>query len=200
MELGSNIKRQRAQHGLSQEDLAAAIYVSRQTISSWENDKTYPDVQSLLLLSNLFGVSIDDLVKGDVKVMEKVLDEDVRKLNALTAAMVAFLVLALVGMTAVDLAFDNMPAALATFAALWVPAMAASVALERLKKKHDLVTYREITAFCNGEDPERSQDVRRASRVHRALRVAGMVLAGVILGAVTAHCVKAGIDALSGVL
>ncbi len=44
----------RTARGLSQEDLARSIYVSRQTVSSWENDKTYPDVESLLLLSVLF--------------------------------------------------------------------------------------------------------------------------------------------------
>ena len=50
MELGSHIKTRRAELGISQDELAGRIYVSRQTISSWENDKTYPDVQSLLLV------------------------------------------------------------------------------------------------------------------------------------------------------
>ena len=64
MELGSQIKRHRTERGLSQDDLAAKIYVSRQTVSSWENDKTYPDVESLLLLSVLFDVTVDELIKG----------------------------------------------------------------------------------------------------------------------------------------
>ena len=58
MEIGSQIRRHRTEHGLSQDDLATKIYVSRQTISSWENDKTYPDVESLLLLSVLFDVTV----------------------------------------------------------------------------------------------------------------------------------------------
>ncbi len=45
-------------------------------MSSWENDKTYPDVQSLLLLSQLFGVSIDELVKGDVVTMKEMISRD----------------------------------------------------------------------------------------------------------------------------
>ena len=61
MELGSRIKEHRAELKLSQDELAGRIYVSRQTISSWENDKTYPDVQSLLLLANVFGTTIDEL-------------------------------------------------------------------------------------------------------------------------------------------
>ena len=52
--VGGRIRELRAAHGMSQDDLAARVYVSRQTISSWENGKTYPDVQSLLLLSEIF--------------------------------------------------------------------------------------------------------------------------------------------------
>ena len=53
MQIGARIRDHRTQAGMSQDDLAMRVYVSRQTISSWENDKTYPDVQSLLLLSDL---------------------------------------------------------------------------------------------------------------------------------------------------
>lgn len=51
MELGNRIKQHRTAHGWSQDDLAEKAYVSRQTISKWENDKSYPDLQSLLLLA-----------------------------------------------------------------------------------------------------------------------------------------------------
>ena len=76
MELPRQLRANRERLDMSQEDVAHAIYVSRQTISSWENSKTYPDVQSLLLLSQLFGVSIDELVKGDVATMEKAIEND----------------------------------------------------------------------------------------------------------------------------
>ena len=69
MELAEQIKQRRIERGMSQEDLAERIYVSRQTISNWENDKTYPDVQSLLLLSVLFDTTVEELIKGDVKAM-----------------------------------------------------------------------------------------------------------------------------------
>ena len=75
MELAQQIRRYRTEKGLSQEDLAAAIFVSRQTVSNWETDKTYPDVQNLLLLSNLFEVSIDSLIKGDMEAMTKIINE-----------------------------------------------------------------------------------------------------------------------------
>ena len=74
MELAEQIKQRRIERGMSQEDLAERIYVSRQTISNWENDKTYPDVQSLLLLSVLFDTTVDELIKGDVKAMEEIVN------------------------------------------------------------------------------------------------------------------------------
>ena len=72
MELPAQLKANRERLGLSQEDVAHAIYVSRHTISSWENGKTYPDVQSLLLLSQLFGVTLDEFVIGDPRMEEKI--------------------------------------------------------------------------------------------------------------------------------
>lgn len=63
MNLGHQIKYYRQRDYLSQESLAEKLYVSRQTISNWENDKSYPDIHNLLMLSSLFDVSLDDLVK-----------------------------------------------------------------------------------------------------------------------------------------
>lgn len=88
MELGAHIKEHRKELGLSQDDLAAKIYVSRQTISNWEVGRTYPDVQSLLLLSNVFGVTVDSLIKGDVETMAQVMDAAVKKYNALSTITV----------------------------------------------------------------------------------------------------------------
>ena len=46
MELARQLRTKREERGLSQDEVAKAIFVSRQTISNWENDKTYPDMQS----------------------------------------------------------------------------------------------------------------------------------------------------------
>ena len=54
MNLSKQIKKHRERLSLSQEGLAEKLYVSRQTISNWENEKSYPDVHNLLLLSVLF--------------------------------------------------------------------------------------------------------------------------------------------------
>ena len=68
MELGKQIRMYRQEAQLSQEELADRVYVSRQTISNWENDKSYPDVNSLVLLSEVFHISLDNLIKGDIDV------------------------------------------------------------------------------------------------------------------------------------
>nr|MBT3133248.1 helix-turn-helix domain-containing protein [Streptococcus vestibularis] len=75
MNLSKQIKKYRDREGFSQEDLAEKIYVSRQTISNWENKRSYPDIHNLLLLSVLFDVSLDDLVKGDVEMMKNNLQQ-----------------------------------------------------------------------------------------------------------------------------
>lgn len=71
MELSKQIKKYRTEANLSQEELADKIYVSRQTISNWENEKNYPDIKSLVLMSEVFQVSLDNLVKGDLERMKK---------------------------------------------------------------------------------------------------------------------------------
>ena len=89
MEIGGRIRELRAAHAMSQDDLAARVYVSRPTLSSWENGKTYPDVQSLLLLSEIFGASVDSLIKGDVETMNETVERDVVVIRRLGAAMIA---------------------------------------------------------------------------------------------------------------
>ena len=66
MTLGQNIARLRAQKNLSQGDLADALEVSRQSVSKWETDASIPELDKLLRLAELFGVTLDELVKGDL--------------------------------------------------------------------------------------------------------------------------------------
>ena len=70
MEIGKKLKTARQGSGLTQEQVAERLYVSRQTISNWENEKSYPDIVSVIRLSDLYSISLDDLLKGDVKMLE----------------------------------------------------------------------------------------------------------------------------------
>ncbi len=90
MELAKRIREHRERLGMSQADLAKAVFVTRNTISNWETNRTYPDVQSLLILSNLFGVSIDSLVKEDSRKMQDALAAGAKTMARLGVVMMAF--------------------------------------------------------------------------------------------------------------
>ena len=64
MTLGENLARLRAQRNWSQDDLAGALDVSRQSVSKWETNASVPELEKLLKLSELFGVTLDALVRG----------------------------------------------------------------------------------------------------------------------------------------
>ena len=194
MEVGKRIREQRANAGMSQDDLAARVYVSRQTISSWENGKTYPDVQSLPLLSEIFGASVDSLIKGDVETMNETIDRDIETMKRLGYVMLGFLLLMIAAMIWVCLqafAWDwPLEQTVPTFVlalVLWGVAMFAACWVERIKRDHDLVTYHEILSFWNGEDVERDAEKRRREglipRWLKIVRAVGEMLIAMAIGA-----------------
>lgn len=65
MNISNKLKQARISENLTQEVVAEKIGVSRQTISNWENAKTYPDISSVILLSDIYGMTLDSLLKGD---------------------------------------------------------------------------------------------------------------------------------------
>ncbi len=75
MNVGNKITNLRKENNLTQEDLAEMLNVSRQTISNWENGKSYPDIATLILISDQFKISLDDLLKDQkmVKVIDKMI-------------------------------------------------------------------------------------------------------------------------------
>ncbi len=74
MEIGKKLKNARIQAGYTQEEVAEQLQVTRQSISNWENEKCYPDIISVINLSEFYQISLDELLKGDAK-MIKHLDE-----------------------------------------------------------------------------------------------------------------------------
>lgn len=197
MDISNQIKTRREAMGLSQEQLAEKLYVSRQTISNWERDKTYPDVQSLLMLSILFGTSIDTLVKGDVTVMEEAVKRDRKRMGTRMMRLAVLMLLLLAAAFALILspAFVWMEEAWGVgiaSAVAFLPAVAAlavAAILEQIKRENDLVTYREILAFMNGEDeidrdpralPRRAWPTRHRLAYDVLTMLAATVMGGVI--------------------
>lgn len=65
MNIGFKIKNARVKANLTQEQVAEALGVSRQTVSNWENEKTYPDIVSVIKMSDLYDISLDHLLKEE---------------------------------------------------------------------------------------------------------------------------------------
>ena len=72
MEIGSKLRQARQRTGMTQEQVAREIHVSRQTISNWETGKSLPDVLSVIALSDLYLVSLDELLKGDANMLHHI--------------------------------------------------------------------------------------------------------------------------------
>ena len=150
MELGKQIKKHRVTAQLSQEELAERIYVSRQTISNWENDKSYPDVNSLVLLSETFQVSLDNLIKGDIDIMKEVIQrEEVVKMKHYGAVYTILLTATVISAVPLFMWLDTW--ALIPWGIIFAVAMVFAFKVEKVKKDNDVQTYREIVAFSEGK-------------------------------------------------
>lgn len=150
MKLGKQIKKHRQEVQLSQEKLADRVYVSRQTISNWENDKSYPDVNSLVLLSEIFQISLDNLIKGDIEVMKDVIQkEEIVKMNRYGKIYTIMLIVTVV--STVPLFMWLGVWAFIPWGIIWALSMYFAVQVEKVKKDNDVQTYKEIVAFSEGK-------------------------------------------------
>lgn len=97
MDIGSRIKTLRIEQGMSQEQLASRLHVTRQTVSNWENNKNYPDFGTMVEISDLFGVSLDELIKDDSRYIKK--QESVERKSITRRRWIIALVLVMVFIT-----------------------------------------------------------------------------------------------------
>lgn len=170
MELGGQIKRYRTRLGLSQEELADRIFVTRQSVSNWENSRTYPDLQSLLRLSDLFGLSLDELIKGDIETMKEEINRlEIQKMNR-WGGILALLMLTLMLLPAPLLKLLDTAGFLLVMAPLFLVGMAVALKVEKIKKDNDVHTYKEILAFSEGRRlDELDKAVEKGKRPYQAL-------------------------------
>ena len=156
MEIGKQIKKYRTELKLSQDGLSEKIFVSRQTISNWENNKNYPDVKSLLLLSSLFSVSLDILIKGDLEEMkEEIKREDMvgfKHDGNIFGILLVFTILLPVPFVELmgDIGF-------AIWILIAIVTMYYAIRVEKHKKNFNIQTYREILNFFDGKDMDELQ-------------------------------------------
>lgn len=192
MELGNQIRYNRNRLNLSQEDLAQKIYVSRQTISNWENEKNYPDIHSLLLMSNLFDISLDQLIKGDLTMMrEKVKEDDIKVFQFYGNIYTVLLFTSI--LVAVPLIYFLKIIGIVILAVLYAITLFYAFRVEKYKKKFDIQTYREIVAFCDGEKLDEIQKEQESGkRIYQKILLAiGAGMITIIVSAIILVIIKA---------
>ena len=179
MNLGAQIKKYRAEFSLSQDELAEKLFVTRQSISNWENDKTYPDIKSLVLMSEVFSVSLDQLVKGDMEIMKKEISEQDREQLKKEDRVLGVLMLFLMFL-AVPLAKFGGWLGMSVYVVL---AISYSIKVEKHKKQPDIQTYKEIVAFMEGKSLSEIEKARESGKrgYQKVLLAAGAALLALVV-------------------
>ena len=116
MEFGNRLYELRKQKGLSQEELANRLDVTRQTVSKWELGETAPDIKQAQILSQIFNISLDELTGNDTKgvIYEKVSNTErlagtvIRILKALGIFFIAFVIVSVIIFVISIIAFSNL--------------------------------------------------------------------------------------------
>ena len=182
MELGKQIKMHRQEAELSQEELANRVYVSRQTISNWENDKSYPDVNSLVLLSEIFQISLDNLIKGDIGVMKEVIQkEEIEKMNRYGRIYTIMLIATVVSVVPLFMWLGVW--AFIPWGIIWAVSMYFALKIEKIKKDNDVQSYKEIVAFSEGkllDDIQKQREIGKRP-YQKILLVIGFMLIAVVV-------------------
>ncbi|MCB5236554.1 MAG: helix-turn-helix transcriptional regulator [Niallia nealsonii] len=75
MYFSSKIKEERLKHNMSQQQLGEKLNISRQSISKWERGESYPSIELLIKISDIFDITLDELVKGDNSLKEKIIKD-----------------------------------------------------------------------------------------------------------------------------
>ena len=110
MRICERLKQARLAMGLTQEAVAEKVGVSRQTMSNWENGKSYPDIASIIVLSDVYDLTLDSLLKGDEKMIKHLKDStNVVKSNQRLGLRISISLAVLVVMTLIRILFPTAP-------------------------------------------------------------------------------------------
>ena len=146
MDIGNKIKKYREINNISQEELADKIFVSRQTISNWETNKYYPDIKSISMLSNIFNVTLDDFIKGDIEEMKRSVEKsDVKGFMILSWVFTIELLIMIISI------YPLFKFAKIIGLSIWILfaiiTIITAITIEKIKKHYDIQTYKEIISF-----------------------------------------------------
>ena len=191
MQIGNQVKKYRESLNLSQEELADKIFVTRQTISNWENNKNYPDIKSISLMCNLFNVSLNQFIEGDIEEMKKVISEkDMSYYNRISILFTIEMIIALISAYPL-LKFLQIPGVI-IWSIILIITLITSLKIEKIYKKYDVRTYKEIVAFTEGKSLNKTETIEeKAKRPYQKILSA-------IFGAIIAIIVFVVLEAVIG--
>lgn len=156
--IGARIREHREALGMSQDELALACRVSRQTISSWERGKTLPDIQSLALLAGIFDTDLEDLAAaGGIEVAKRV-SADRRELKVLWVVLAGIAVLFLPIKRLLGTTPHDGDLALVIHIAFLIALVAVIARMSLLIRKHHLASDRELAEYMTGDIKKGSAD------------------------------------------
>ena len=173
MDIGNQMKDGRQRLGLSQDGLAQKLYVSRVTISHWETGRTLPDVQSMLLLANLFGTTIDEMVRGDVDEMREMVEKDEQRTRAFAMALgaVEVAVIAVLAITAVVGRAYLEPVLRLLLAVLVLASAVVALVARRGGEGREAKSAAELLGAASGDPAEAAQESASANVMRLVLQV-----------------------------
>lgn len=164
MKIGQKIKNYRTQLDWTQETLAQKIKVSRQTISNWENDKSYPDIYNIKLLAEAFNLDPAELFKEDLDIMTETINYlDIKQHRAFAIEMVVAMVISgglfLISMLTTGSVSDI---CLGAAGMAWLMVIFFTVQIQEINRKYQLKTFKDIKAFSEGKiaEPQKYQPHR----------------------------------------
>ena len=168
MNIGHCIASLRLDHRMNQDDLALKLHVSRQTISNWENDRSYPDINSLIMLSDIFDVSLDDLVREDLPMMKN----RIRKNNL---RWLIFGIGLMMVLTYLSLFVLKYSVSLGSWlvGATTILGLILIYLFVKNSRSANLTTFKQVVAYISGKDVQPAEKISKG-------RVLGYVLAGII--------------------
>ena len=160
MRFGDKLKDLRKKRKLTQDELADVIFVSRQTISNWENNKSYPSMDYIVTLSQLFDVTVDTLIQDKIEVS----DDNVKKVTSLSEQATIeknkfriilsrltftrfIFVWAGSFLTVYFFMADRYVNYIAFPIILFIIGLLTSIPIYKIKKKYHLVTQKDLTEF-----------------------------------------------------
>ncbi|AKP65693.1 hypothetical protein FC99_GL002277 [Levilactobacillus koreensis JCM 16448] len=174
LELQASLIAHRKQQHWTQADLAERLFLSRQTISNWENGRTYPDIQSLILLAHLYHVTVNELVKEDLMTMQTQTNKYHLKLLVTATIVCLILVYGLF----IGLRWLPMIPTVMAIAALTTTGLFLAGYLIYLSQHLQLKTFRQINAYLKHQPAPQA----KPTRTHQIIVLTLSALVGLIIG------------------